>query len=328
MKRFLPIILVLSLILVFAGCGDDDSTTETTGEVKDVTMQMGYIHHWQWAPFYVAIEKGYFEEEGVNMTMIPGDNEDTVKLVAAGDAQLATATGEQLLAARGQGIPIVYIAEWYRDSPVVFFSLKEKGIATPEDLVGKTVGIPGPYGDGWAGWQALLYGSDINEEDVSVEFIGWTQMQAIQSDQVDSAQGYAINEPMALEAMGNEVNQIMVGDYFNFWSNGLFTSEQLIEEDPELVQGMVNGFLKGLQFTIDNPEEALDISLEYVPEAGGENREASLAGLMAAIDLWQTDQLGSIDTDKASDTLQFMMDAGILTEEIDLDESYTSEFVE
>ena len=98
-----------------------------------------------------------------------------------------------------------------------------------------------------------------------MEAIGFNQVEVFAADQQDVVVGYAANEPIQLRAQGFDVTELRVADYVQLASNGILASEKVIAEDPELVKAFVGAFLKGLQYTIENPDEAYELSANYIP---------------------------------------------------------------
>ena len=291
MNKLLPII-ALSLVLVLAGCGPSPAATptslspaETSGpantpvsasdDLQTVVLGMGFIPNVQFAPFYVADSRGYFAKEGIKIQFNYGTEDDLLKLIGTNKLQFAIGSGDQVILARSQELPAVYVANFYREFPISVASLVDQNIKTPKDLEGKKVGLPGLYGANYIGWLALAHATGIDVDQVTLQSIGYTQAAALQEGLVDAAVVYIMNTPVQLELGGEAVNQLKVSDHLNLVSNGIITNEQTIDKSPELVQGMVGAFLLGLRDTLDDPEAALEITLEYVPESGGENREGN-----------------------------------------------------
>jgi NitT/TauT family transport system substrate-binding protein len=156
-----------------------------------------------------------------------------LKLVGSDELQFAIGSGDQVILARSQGLPVVHIMNWYRRFPVCVVSLSDVGIHTPSDLVGRRVGTPAIYGASYIGWRALLEAEAIDEANVELVTIGYTQVAALAERQVDAAICYAMNEPVQLRDAGQEIDILFVADYTNLESNGLFTNENTIPEQPE-----------------------------------------------------------------------------------------------
>jgi NitT/TauT family transport system substrate-binding protein len=292
-----------------------------------VVLGMGYIPDVQFAPLYVALEKGYFAEEGLNIEFKYGMEDDLLKLVGTDKLQFVIGSGDQVILARSQGLPAVYVMAWYRRFPVSVVALREKGIKQPQALEGKKVGIPCLCGASYVAWQALVYAADLDEEKVDLQVIGFNQAAAVAQEQVDAAVVYTVNTPVRLRLEGREVDVIHVSDYIDLISNGIITNERTIAEHPALVEGLVRATLKGLQDTLDNPEEAFELCLRQVPEAGGENEAVNKAILEASIELWQGENLGRSDPEVWQTSQRFMYQVGLIETESEVDKLFTNQFV-
>lgn len=324
----LVVILVTVSVITMSGCSGAASTTPTVPATPTkVTLAMGFIPNVQFAPFYVAVNKGYFAEENLEIEFDYGMETDLLNLVGTDALQFAVASGDQVILARGQGLPVVYVMTYFQRFPVAVVSLEDVPMEEPQDLVGRSVGIPGLWGASYIGWLALLDAAGIDEQDVKLESIGYTQVASLTEGQVDAAVVYAANEPVQLRQAGYDLNIIYVADYTNLVSNGIITNEKTIEERPELVGALVRAVLRGLRYTIDHPEEAFEICLEYVPEAGGENRDTQLAVLKESIKFWQSDELGHSDPAAWETSQDFMLQVGLVETETTPDKMYTNDFI-
>ncbi len=320
--------LWLAASLVLAGCVAPGASKDP----QEVTLAMGFIPNVQFTPIYVAVEKGYFAEEGITIKFDYGWETDILKLVGGDQLQFAIASGDQVILARSQGLPLVYVMNWYRRFPVCVMSAVEKGIRTPQDLVGKRVGTPVTYGASYIGWRALLDRVGLAETDMELISIGYTQAAAISENQVDAAICYAMNEPVQMEAQGQEVDLILVSDYANLVSNGLITNAKSVKERPELVQGMVRAALKGLDYTIRHPDEAFEIALIHVPEAASDEQARAMnrAILDESIEFWQAEpgKLGVSNPDDWQISQEIMVKMGLVQDGAPVNEMYSNEFAE
>jgi len=325
MKKLILVVVALCLVVV-TGCGTTP-TPPPAASPTEVTLAMGYIPNVQFAPFYVAANKDYFADENLDIEFDYGMETDLLNLVGTNALQFAVASGDQVILARGQGLPVVYVMTYFQKFPVAVVSLEDVPLQEPADLVGRSVGIPGLWGASYIGWLALLYSEGIEEQEIPLQSIGYTQVASLTEGQVDAAVVYAANEPVQLRQAGYEPHIIYVADYMDLVSNGIITNEKTIAEGPELVAGLVRAVLRGLRYTIDHPEEAFEICLENVPEAGGENRGTQMAVLKESIKFWEGDQLGYSDPSAWEASQEFMLQVGLTDVETDVDQMFTNQFI-
>jgi len=314
----LTLITIFLVTAVFlSGCKQSETTRLT----------LGYIPNIQFAPIYVAIEKGYFEDAGFDVALEYGNEADAVALIGAGDQTFMVASGEQVLLARAQGLPVVYVAAWYQDYPVGVVSFSGDPVQSPQDLAGKKIGIPGLYGASYIGFKALLSAGNLTEGDVSLLSIGFTQVESMVANQVDAAVIYIANEPVVLRSQGYNVDVIGVADYLQLVGNGLVTNEATIQNEPEKVAAFIEALLKGIEDTAADPHEAYEISLKYVENLADADRELQSQVLAESIQLWQTDQLGYSDPVGWNNMQQVLLNMGLLNQPVDLDRAYTNELL-
>ena len=325
--QFAFIISILCGLVV--ACATPTPTAAPTPNTSPVeaTVVMGYIPNVQFAPWFVAEQKGYFAAAGIRVKYNWGFEVDGIKLVGANQADFAMLGGDQIIQARAQNIPLVYVANYYNSFPITIFSLKEKNIRTPADLVGKRVGLPAFFGATYTGWRALLYSTGIKETDIQVRDIGFTQVAAVTQGVVDAAAGYSNNEPVQLSITGKEINVIKIGDYSRLVGVGLATNEKTIAEKPQLVRGMVGALMRGMQDAVNNPTETLDITIAKIPEAGTD-RKMTEAILKSTIELWKSANYGYVDPAAWASSYKFMRDAGFIQNEFDITKGYTNKFLQ
>jgi len=301
--------------------------SKTPQSLTTVQLPMGYIPNIQFAPFYVAAEKGYYRDAGIDIKFDYSVEPDGVALVGAGDRPFAVVSGEQVLLARAQELPVVYVMAWYQGYPVAVVSKKAAGISTPADLRGKKIGLPGLYGASYVGLRALLKSAGLQESDVTLDSIGFNQVEALATDQEQAVVGYVTNEPIQLEANGYDVNTITVADYVNLASNGIISNEKTISQNPDLVRNFVQATLKGVRDTIANPDEAYQISRKYVDTLASADEATQKKILATTIALWQTDNLGLSDPQAWQNMQNVLLDMGLYSAPLDLSKAFTNDFI-
>jgi NitT/TauT family transport system substrate-binding protein len=288
---------------------------------------MGYLPSVQYAPFYVADARGYFAEEGLALEFDYAFETDGVKLVGADELPFSLASGEQILLARQQGLPVVYVLGWWQDYPVAIAAAASSGIDEPADLVGRTVGIPMLGGASYVGYAAMMAANGLPLDAATLQVIGFTQAEALQAGQVDAAVVYANNEPIVLASQGIPLNVLRVADYVTLASNGIITNEATLRDDPDLVRRMLRAMVRGLQDTLDDPAAAFEICKSYVEGLTGEAEAIQRQVLDESLLFWKADRLGYSQPEAWENMERVMIEADLLTGPQALDQAYTNEFV-
>ena len=318
------VLLMLGLSLMLTACGKPNVENEALTHIR---LPMGYIPNIQYAPFYVTVEKGYFKDAGIEIEFDYKFETDGVALVAAGELPFAVVSGEQVLLARAQGLPVTYVAAWYQQYPVSVVAKSEANVLVPQDLKGKKIGLPGLFGASYIGLRALLAAGKLTEADVPLDAIGFNQVELMAAGQQDIVVGYAANEPLQLRAQGIAVTELRVADYAQLAANGLLASEKVIAENPELARAFVDAFLKGLQYTIDRPDEAFEISKAYIPNFSELDADVQKQVLEVSIEQWKAERLGYSDPQAWENMQNVLLEMGLIAEPLDLSKAFTNEFV-
>ncbi len=316
------VLLVLGLTLM--ACSSSGVQNEAANKIR---LPMGYIPNIQYAPFYVAIEKGYFKDAGIQIEFDYSFETDGVSLVGAGELPFAVVSGEQVLLARSQGVPVTYVTAWYQKFPVSVIAATTLNIKEPADLRGQTIGVPGLFGANYIGVQALLFSAGLKPSDVTFETIGFNQVAAFASGQNDVVVVYTANEPIQLRAQGFDLTELRVADYAQLASNGLLASEKVIADDPKLVRAFVGAFIKGLEDTIAHPDEAMTISAKYIPDFESLDANVQKQVLATSIEMWKAERLGYSDPQAWENMQNVLFDMGLIKEKMDLSKAFTNEFI-
>lgn len=324
-RRFIPLLITLSIAL--AGCAPATPQPQA-GALTQVRMPLGYIPNIQFAPLYVAVEKGYFADAGIEVDFDYSFETDAVSLVGANTLQFAVVSGEQVLLARAQGLPVVYVCAWYQQYPVGVASKAEQGIRTPADLKGRKIGLPGLYGANYIGLDALLFSAGLSEKDVTLDSIGYNQVAALAADQDEAVSIYVANEPVQLKAEGYDLNEMRVADYVQLASNGIITNEATLESNPDLVRRVTRAFLRGLADTVADPGAAYDVSLKYVDELSKADRSTQMEVLRRSLELWKSDTPGRSDPRAWANMQDTLLRMGLLQERLDLSRAFSNDYIQ
>lgn len=318
-------VFLILIALLLTSCTNPQTSTPAPTAVK-VTLPVGYVPNVQFAPLYVAIEKGYFADQGLDVGIDYSMENDNTVLVGTGNLTFAIVSGEQVMLARAQSLPVVYVAAWYQQYPVGIVAKTSSGIQSVADLKGKKIGLPGLYGASYIGAIALLDSAGLEQSDVTLDSIGYTQVPALIADRDDAVVIYTANEPLQLENQGVDYVLFKTSDAVDLVANGLITNEKTIEENPELVQKMVTAMLQGIQYTIDNPDEAFEICKKYVDNLDSESAVQKQV-LLNSIEQWKTDTLGYSNPQAWENMQSIMLQMDLLTQPIDLTKAYTNSFL-
>jgi NitT/TauT family transport system substrate-binding protein len=231
-----------------------------------------FIPNIQFAPVYVAIEKGYFAYADMDVSVEYLNEPDVLDLVASGQNNFGIVSAEQVILAGAQGRPISYVYNWFQKYPVGIVYNANAGITSVADLAGKSVGIPGRFGTSYSGLTTILTANGLSESDIDLQEIGFNAPEVFCLGQVDAAVVYINNEPLQISnriQSGDcgdvqEIGVFAVSDYVDLVSNGVITNQALLENDPAKVQAFVTAYHLGLQDAINNPAEAYLLSVAHV----------------------------------------------------------------
>ncbi len=340
--------------LLLAACGTTDAPTAVAGPtpvpagsplagtpaaantpnkpLTKITVAMGYIANVQFAPYYLAQDRGYYAAEGLEVDFKYGQVNDLLKVVADGGLDYANVSGDEMVPAVAQGIPVRYVMTGYYRYPVALATITGSGpaIAAPADLKGHTVGVPGPYGSNYIGLKALLKAGKLTEHDITLQSINFTQVSALINRQVDAAMVYSMNEPVQIQQAGKGVSLLQVADYADLAAVGLATGTKKIAAQPDQVRAFVRATLKGTADTLHDPDAAFAASLRRTPELAQADQPIQRAVLTATLPFFTPPAgrtPGSSDAHTWATTEAFLREIGLSPQPIDPTTLYSNEFL-
>ncbi len=325
-QRFLPILLVLTFLL--ASCAKTSGTaTQSPNSLVSISLPVGYVPDVQFTPLYVAIEKGYYREEGLDVSIDYSMENDNTVLVGTGKLTFAVVSGEQVLLARAQDLPVTYVMAWYQQYPVGIVAKKSSGITSLADLKGKKIGLPGLYGANYIGGMALLDSAGLSAKDVTLDSIGYNQVAALVAGQDDAVIVYTANEPAQLHNQGIEYVLFKTSDAVDLVANGLITNEDTLKNNPELVKQMIRATLRGIEYTVNHPDESFEISKNYVPTLASADQKTQKQVLLNSIEMFKTDHYGFSKPEAWQNMQNILLKMGLLSQPLDLSQAFTNEYL-
>jgi len=320
------VILVMTIFLIAICSACTPQVLPKTEEFTPLTLQLKWVHQAQFAGFYVALEKGFYAEENLDVTLEPGGaGIDIMETVLTGQADFGLVGAEYILLNRSAGKPVKAIATTYRNNPFVLVTMPDSGITSPADFPRHSINVGGI--DGYIQFVALLnrLGLDINE----MEILSYSyDVERFYSGEVDITPAFSAGSLIEIRAAHPDVNVIWPLDYgIRLYSDTLFTTDSMISENPDLVLRFLRATLKGHQYALDNPEEAVEISLRY---AANPDPIAQQQMLEASVPLIYTgqDEIGWMRGEVWQSMYEILVEQNLLEKPVDVEQAYTTRFLE
>lgn len=330
MKKYL---LVLFLVVVLAACSNDqDSDSASSPEKKDdleeITVVLDWTPNTNHTGLYVAQEKGYFADKGLDVEIIMPGEAGADQLVASGKAEFGVSYQESVTEARIQDVPIVSIAAVIQHNTSGFASPKEKDITSPKDFEDKAYG-------GWgaplekAVLSSLMQQENADVEKVEIVNMGDTDFFTAVKRDVDFAWVFYGWTGVEAELRDEEINMVYLTDYtdkLDYYTPVLATNEKMIEDNPDTVKRFLAAASNGYEFSIENPEEAAAILTEAVPDLDPELVKASQEWLAPK---YKDDapRWGEQRLEVWENYASWMYDNDLLEKQLDSEQAFTNEFL-
>lgn len=327
-------VMVLFLCLtgvVFSGCQFGLEQSEPS-ELLAMTFMAGYKPQAN-LPFvgvYVAQEQGYFAEQGLDVTIVHSSGQGQhLQLLAAGEIQVTTQDAAVLLKRRfDPGLPLVSIALLGQRGQQAFAALTTTGLQTPRDWEGHIVGYKGtPPPDLFA----LISAAGADLEKIELVNVGFDP-RLLTEGKVDVYPVYKSNEPYMIESWGFDLVLWDAADY-GVPTLGLtyVTSDEILEQDPEMLVRFLRAAMKGIEFAMEHPDEAVDIVLMYTgPETDQEHMRFMLDAELVDLESDLTDQhgLGWQTAEQWQELADMLYAHGVLGDTSIVDQVFTTEILE
>ena len=326
MKKLFAMIMTAVLAFSAVGCGGSEPAAEDNG-LEDFSIVLDWYPNAIHSFLYVAQEKGYFAEEGLNLVVnFPANTNDGISLPAAGKADVGMYyLQDAILTAVEEDVPIVSIGAVAQESLNVVISLKESGIDSAEDLEGKKIGYAGTV---LSEEQIKSMLEHVGLAADSCEFVdvGFDLLTATTTGQVDATIGNMVNhEVPQLEEEGIEINYFFPTDFGvpEVYELVFLAGQDAVENNPEKLQKFLRAAKKGFDFTKENPEEALQILLANQNEENFPLSETVERQSMAVLlPLMETENAAFLTQSDAcwQENIDWMRQQGLIDGEVTVDD--------
>jgi len=321
-------LLIVLMALLVSACGSIGAPKEA----DKVTVQLSWFHGVEYAGFYTAVDKGYYAEENIEVTLVAGGPEtNPLDEVANGNAQFGIGQGDSLIVAKTEGRDFVAVATIFRDNPLAITSLEQDNILKPEDLVGKTVGA---YSLDLSGYSDLLFLAFMSRTGLEKDSMQYALIEdfyganEIKSGRMDAMSGmFATDQQVMTRDAGDEINLMYYKDYgVDVYINTIFVTGEFMQNNPDLIERFISATMKGYQYAIENTDEAAELALTYDEALDLAYQENVMKAQIPFIDTG-SGPIGSMDENVWNITQEILLEFDLISAPIDLSTIYTNQFV-
>ncbi|MFC5826310.1 ABC transporter substrate-binding protein [Nonomuraea insulae] len=317
MRRLPRVITITAIVATFslpAACGS--AQKEPARPAADrVTYVTGFGMFGREAYVYVAQDKGYFREAGIEVSVQPGTGSgENMAALAGGRAHFSPIdfTAMLLTAGSGRQTGTVAVAAIHQRTLAALMTLGDSGISKPKDLEGKTVG------DTATSVIAMMFPTYAKLTGIDRDKVKWVSLQPTQlaanlaSGQVDAIGQYVVGQPTVRNAAkGEQVTVLPFGDVItDMYGSALNTSAKLASSDPDLVKRFTTALLRGLAYAVEHPQEAARILLAHQPAQNAEAAAAELTLMAPYVRPAGSDPMGTMSRERVERAITVLRTAG------------------
>ncbi|MDH5533831.1 MAG: ABC transporter substrate-binding protein [Candidatus Pacebacteria bacterium] len=336
-KNNFPRIIVGFLFLFLMGFGGYYlfSKFQKPQELEKVKVSLVWLHQAQFAGIYAAIEKGFYEDEGLLIDV--EEFKQGSKLgedLANGKVDFSFFHAINLLEEVNKGHDLKAVAAIYQTSPYAFIFSQLNAMGGPNDFKNKTLGIKGESQSGVMLYSALLADLGLEKSDVKIVTTNFdtTEFEDIQSGVVDMMTLYRTDQVYPFKKNNLPYKLILPENFrFHMYGDVIATSGEMVKNNPQLVKKFVKATLKGWDYVIKNQEEAIDITDKYITSEDYKDKDYSRFILEESIPLIRSEkefQIGEMELSKWNRVYEVMLDNNFIQNEFNVNDIFTNQFID
>ncbi|MCK5202113.1 MAG: ABC transporter substrate-binding protein [Spirochaetales bacterium] len=287
-------------------------------EADHVTVKLDWIHGVHFIGYYTSIEKGFYAKEGLSVTLNEGGpiiNEQVLSAFYNSNAEFGVFNMSNIISSAKTDNKITAIMRTFQIPPYVLFSLKESKIESPENVIGKRVGIKSQR------WKEMIRSTLINAgiDPAEIIEVEAKSIDMLYSGEIDIWTGYTHNEPNEARISGYRINEIFTADYnVGTYSGLLIAHQKMIDQDPDLIIRFVRASLNGWIYSLEHPEEAAEILNKWQPSKNIEFHRLAVQSIIPLLEIgyspfgwinenrWKREMGDVYDPDNPGFTMKFI----------------------
>jgi NitT/TauT family transport system substrate-binding protein len=280
-------------------------------------------------PIQLAKGKGYFSEAGLDVGFAVGrGGVDVAKMVGAGNAPLGGIVADGPIMVRGNGVPVKIVAVFGGKGFMQLVVREDAGISKPADLKGKTITVMSYQDTTFYALLGLLASVGLTQNDVNIQSVGPTGVWEFVATGRSAGMAGVPDWIPPVQAAGVKVKIIPTDEFFPHMAQGIAASDKLIKEKPEMVRKFVHAALRGMKDIMDDPDQAADDFVRFVPEwKGKEGAVKSALNYYAKLVYPGQTQLGEVNPERLKGLQAFYLSKGLIQKTTPVDELYSNAFI-
>ncbi len=328
-KFILLILAVFISVIAMSGCGTSDKK-DTSNSLDKTTVILDWTPNTNHTGLYVALNKGYYKDEGLDVKIVQPSEGSVTNLIAAGKGDFGVSYQEDVTYAltSNNPLPVKAIATIIQHNTSGFAAPKSKNIKTPKDFEGKVYGGWGSPSEE-AVLKAVMEKSGGDFSKVKIVNIGNDDFFAATKKNIDFAWIFEGWTGIQAKLKGEQLDYIPVKDLdpaLDYYTPILISSNKLISKNPEKVKKFLAATAKGYEYSIKHPEESADILLKYAPEID-KNLALQSQKYMAGQYVSDAPRWGVMKSQVWQRYAKFLKDKGLIKKELKTSDAFTNEFL-